>query len=183
MTALNKLQIPTTPSPDGACKIMNTLTAPKLLWRIVCLRTIVGDGLNDEELTGLLRQEALLPEDGFTFVSLSEGCATFNVPPQEPAKWYRENGLITPEKETIAEVVAEKCGLSLYEPPDESLPSQSPEFGSSRMFHHLALTDDSETIVVAHPHYLKIRLFGFVDKRPLRLRRNILEQLAALYPE
>jgi hypothetical protein len=169
---------------------MNTSTAPKLLRRIVSLRTIVGDGLNDEELTCLLRQEALLAEDGFTFVSLSEGCATFSVPPQEPAKWYRDNGLITPEKEAIARVIAEKCGLSLYEPPNESLPSRSPEFGATRMSHHLELTDDSETIAIAHPHYLKIRLFASAEKRssllrgdirPLRLRGDLLGQLAALY--
>jgi hypothetical protein len=158
-------------------------TPSKLLWKIVSFRANVGEGLNDEELTGLLNQESLPSEDGFTFVSLSEGCATFSVPRQEAAKWYRENGWVTPEKENIARVIAKKCGLMLYEPPDESIPSQAPELGLSRMVHHLELTDDSETVVVAHPHYLKIRLFGLVDNRPLHLRGDILEQLAALYLE
>lgn len=147
------------------------------------LRAIVGEGLNDEELTGLLRQEALFPEDGFTFVSLSGGYATFSVPPQDLAKWYRENGWIAPEKEIIARVIAKKCGLLLYEPPDECRPFESPEFGSSRMCHHLELADNSVTIVVAHPHYLKVRLFDRAEKIPLPLRGDFLEQLAALYLE
>jgi hypothetical protein len=169
---------------------MNTAIAPKLLSRIVSLRKIVGDGLSDEELTCLLREEALLAEDGFTFVSLSDGCGTFSVPPQDLAKWYCKNGLITPEKEATARVIAEKCGLSLYEPPDECRPGQYPEIGPSRMVHHLQLTNDLETIAVAHPHYLKIRLFASAEKRPFSLREDIrplhlptdlLGQLAALY--
>jgi hypothetical protein len=43
---------------------MTDPTAPNLLGGIISLRTSVGDGLNDEELTRLLCQEALPSEDG-----------------------------------------------------------------------------------------------------------------------
>jgi len=160
--------------------IMPDPTAPNLLGRIISFRTGVGDGLNDEELTRLLLQEALPSEEGFTFVSLCEACATFNVPPQDPAKWYPEKGWIAPEKEAIARAIAKKCGLSLCEPPDERFTFRSLE---SEAHHHLEMGYQSEAIVIAHPLYLKIRLFGFANKRPLPLPRNLLEQLAALYLE
>ena len=155
-------------------------TAPNLLERIVSLRTTVGDGLNDDELTRLLRMEDLPSEDGFTFVSLCQGCATFSVPPQHSVRWYPERGWIVPAKEAIAKSIAEKCGLSLFEPPDEKF-SFSP--ADSEGYHHLEMGYESETIVIAHPHYLKIRLFNPETRRPLSLPADLLEQLAALYLE
>jgi hypothetical protein len=162
-------------------KLMTNPAAPNLLDKIMSLRAAVGDGLNDEELTILLRQEALPSEAGFTFVSLLDGFATFSVPPQDPARWYPAKGWIAPGKEAIARVIAEKCGLSLCEPPDVSSTFRPPEFESSPVHHHLELVDRSEAIVIAHPCYLKIRLSGFGANRPLPLRRDSLEQLAALY--
>ena len=156
-------------------------TAPNLLDKIISLRAAVGDGLNDQELTRLLLQESLPSEAGFTFVSLLDGYATFSVPPQDPAKWYPPKGWIAPVKEAIARAIAEKCGLSLCEPPDVSSTFTSPEFESSQVHHHLELVDRSEAIVIAHFRYLKIRLFGFAANRPLPLRRDLLKQLAALY--
>jgi len=140
----------------------------------------VGDGLNDDELTRLLHQEALPSEEGFTFVSLCGGCATFSVPPQDPARWYPEKGWIAPEKEAIATAIAKKCGLSVFEPPDERFTFRPP---GSEAHHHLEMGYQTEAIVIAHPSYLKIRLFGFAEKRPLPLPGNLLEQLAALYLE
>ena len=160
--------------------MMTNPTPPNLLGRIISLRTSVGDGLNDEELTRLLRQEALPSEDGFTFVSLCEGCATFSVPPQDLAKWYPKKGWIATEKEAIARSIAEKCGLSLFEPPDVRFTFRP---SGSEVHHHLEMAYQSEDIVIAHPRYLKIRLFGFADKRPLPLPGNLLERLAALYLE
>ena len=159
---------------------MTNPTAPNLLGRILSLRETVGDGLNDEELTRLLHQEALPSEEGFTFVSLCGGFATFSVPPQDPAKWYPQKGWIAPEKEAIARSIAEKSGLSLYEPPDERFTFKP---SGSEVHHHLEMAYHSEDIVIAHPCYLKIRLFGFADKRPLPLPVNLLERLAALYLE
>jgi hypothetical protein len=157
---------------------MTDPTTPNLLGRIISLRTTVGDGLNDEELTALLRQEVLPVEDGFTFVSLCDGYATFDVPPQDPTKWYPENGWITPEKEANARAIAEKLGFMLCEPPDDGLTYRPP---GSEVHHHLEMGHQRESIVIAHPRYLKIRLFDIVTKQPLPLPGNLLERLATLY--
>jgi hypothetical protein len=157
---------------------MTETTTPNLLGRIISLRTTVGDGLNDEELTALLRQEVLPVEDGFTFVSLCEGCATFDVPPQDLAKWYPENGWITPEKETNARAIAERLGFMLCEPPDERFTLRA---SGVEVHHHLEMGYQSEPIVIAHPRYLKIRLFDIATKTPLPLPGNLFERLAVLY--
>src|SRR5512137_343436 len=93
-----------------------------LLDTIKAIRASVGDGLNDDELTRLLRQATLLTEAGFGFLSISAGVVTLSVPHQDLASWHPEKGWIVPEKERIARAIAEKHGLSLSEPPDE-LPS------------------------------------------------------------
>lgn len=160
---------------------MTTQTATNLLEKITSLRAIVGDRLNDGELARLLCLETIPSENGFTLVSLWQGCATFDVPPQDPAKWYPEKGWITPEKEAVARAIAEQCGFSLNEPPDVSFAFSSPESDSSEVHHHLELGYRSGTIVIAHPRYLKIRLFDIAANRPLPLPGNLLEQLAALY--
>ena len=159
---------------------MTDPSAPNLLGRIISLRTTVGDGLNDEELTRLLHQEALPSEEGFTFVSLCEGYATFDVPPQNPAKWYPENGWIAPAKEANARAIAEKLGLLLCEPPDERLTFRPP---GSEVHHHLEMAHQSESVVIVHPRYLKIHLFDIASQRPVPLPVNLLERLAALYLE
>lgn len=152
--------------------------APSLLGRIISFRANVGDGLNDEELTALLRQEALPSEDGFTFVSLCEGCVTFSVPPQDPGKWYPENGWIAPGKETIARAIAGRCGLLLCEPPDEQFTFTA---AGAEVHHRLEMGYQSETIVIAHLRYLKIRLFDVATKQPLPLPDDLFERLATLY--
>ena len=153
---------------------MTDAAALDLLERIISGRATMGDGLNDEELTLLLRQEALPSEAGFTFVSLCDGCATFRVPAQDPADWYPERGWIAPKKEALARAIAQKCGCSLTEPPDEHL------LGSG-IHHHLEMSRQGQVVVIAHPHYLKVRLFDVWTKRRLSLLPDILEQLAALY--
>ena len=94
-----------------------------------------------------------------------------------------EENWIAPEKEATAKAIAEKCGLSLYEPPDEIFVFRSPESDSSKVHHHLEMGSGSETIVIAHPRYLKIRLFEIETKKPLLLPGDLLERLAALYLE
>jgi hypothetical protein len=159
---------------------MTESTAPDLLEGIISLRANVGDGLTDDELTRLLLHEALPSECGFTFVSLSDGCATFRVPPQDPANWYPEKGWIAPEKESLAKVIAGGCGLSLYKPPDEHFSYKPP---GTEPHHHLEMGTQSVSIVFAHPRYLKIRLFDLATSRPLALPRDLLERLAPLYLE
>jgi hypothetical protein len=152
-----------------------------LLERIISFRTRVGDGLNDEEVTRLLLQQALPPEAGFAFVSLCEGCATFSVPPQDPENWYPEKGWVAPEKEAVARSIAAICGYALYEPPDTSSTFRASESSSTLVHHHLELTSQSESIVIAHPNYLKIRLFAYGAKRPLPLRPDLMQLLTGLY--
>jgi hypothetical protein len=149
-----------------------------LLERIVSFRATVGGGLNDDELTRLLRQEALPSDDCFTFVSLCQGWATFDVPPQNPVNWYSENGWIAPEKEALARTIARGIGLLLHEPPDEDTTFTHP---GSEVRHHLEMGHQLEAVLIAHPRYLKIHLFDVATNKPLSLPGNLLERLAALY--
>src|SRR3974377_2215684 len=77
-----------------------------LLDTILAIRAGVGDGLNDHELTQLLRDGTLLSEAGFSFLSFSEGIVTLTVPEQDLATWYPEHGWIAPEKEKLARALA-----------------------------------------------------------------------------
>ncbi|MFA6561438.1 MAG: hypothetical protein WCV00_05970 [Verrucomicrobiia bacterium] len=157
----------------------NVISKPSthLLGRIRAILESVGDGLNDIELTRLLLQATLPTEKGFAFLSFADGCVTLTVPQQDLANWYPNKGWIAPEKEAIGKAIAEKCGFSLYEPPDAVV-----GFDASGVRHHLSMSNLAETIVIAHSRYLKIRLFDTKANRPLPLPENILEQLAALYP-
>ncbi|MGD1018266.1 MAG: hypothetical protein ABSA12_02995 [Verrucomicrobiia bacterium] len=155
-------------------EIMTDATALNLLERISSVRTTMGDGLNDEELTLLMRQDALPSEAGFTFVALCDGWATFRVPTQDPANWYPESGRIALKKEALAKAIAQKCGYSLEEPPDERLLG-------SLVHHHLEMSRQGQVVVIAHPRYLKVRLFDTWTKRRLSLPPDIMEQLATLY--
>jgi hypothetical protein len=159
---------------------MTDAIASNILETITSLRMAVGDGLNDEELTRLFLQEVFPSEDGFTFVSLCKGWVSFRVPPQNLTRWYPETGWICPAKEAIARSIAQDYGLSLFEPPDEKF-SFSPTDNDAH--HHLEMSDESETVVIAHPRYLKIRLFDSKTQRPLPLPKDLLERLAALYLE
>jgi len=159
---------------------MTDVITSNLLDTITSLRMSVGDGLTDEELTRLFLEEVFPSEDGFTFVCLCKGWATFRVPPQNLVRWYPEAGWINPAKEAIARSIAQDCGLSLSEPPDEKF-SFSP--ADSEAHHHLEMSHESETVVIAHPRYLKIRLFDSETHRPLPLPKDLLERLAALYLE
>src|SRR5260221_6331709 len=93
-------------------------TTKRLLETILAIRSSVGEGLSDDDLTLLLRT-TLLTEAGFSFLSFSRGLVTLTVPEQDLTNWYPEQGWIAPEKEMTARAVAEKYELSLYEPPDK----------------------------------------------------------------
>jgi len=150
----------------------------------------VGEGLNDDELTRLLLLDTELPsEAGFTFLSLSGGVVTLSVPHQDLAKGYPEQRWVTPDKENTAREIAEKYELSLCEPPD--LPSNFlyPDPEQATAHHHLEFINRRETVVVAHPKYLKVRInrdapdgtFHAKASRPLALGPELLQDLAALY--
>ena len=150
----------------------------------------VGEALNDDELTRLLLLDIDLPtEAGFTFLSFSGGVVTLTVPKQDLAKWYPEQGWVSPEKEKMAKSLGEKYGLTLCEPPDRSSSSWFPDLEQARVHHHLELVARRETVVVVHPQYLKVRMYcdiadtGFTKQaaKPLALGSDLLEELSALY--
>ena len=160
-----------------------------LLDTILAIRASVGDGLNDHELTQLLRDGTLLTEAGFSLLSFSEGMVTLTVPEQDLATWYPEHGWIAPEKEKLARALAEKYELSLQEPVNTATSFWDPESGPPVNHHHLELTFCGLTVVVAHPLYAKVRLLGrsshyrydWERLSPLALGPDLLQDLAALY--
>lgn len=160
-----------------------------LLDAIRSFHASVGGCLNEDELTWLLRAEQLPAEEGFTFLGLSDGCATFSVPKQDPSTWYRERGWLSAQKEAIGKSIGQKYGLHLYEPPDASSTFRFPVSDSLEIHHHLALGNAWETLIIAHPRYLKIRLFcSETSSRHLSdatleelLGPSVLRDVAALY--
>jgi len=173
----------------GPCGDANSSSGTHLLDAIRRLRANVGDGLNDHELTRLLRETFLPTEAGFAFLSLADRLVTLSVPPQDPANWYPEQGWIAAKKERIARRVAKKYGLSLHEPPDVNTSYLSPRRDLPDPHHHLELSDGEETMVIAHPHYLKVALFIPISPRrggsgaqgPPPGWPDFLEDLSALY--
>ena len=102
--------------PSPAKTNLTPKPGASLLDMIKAIRASVGDGLNDDELTHLLRQATLLSEAGFGFLSISNGVVTLSVPHQDLESWHSEQGWMPPEKERIAKAIAEKHRLSLSEP-------------------------------------------------------------------
>ena len=133
-------------------------TDSTLLDRIRALRAATHDGLNDSELTHLLLADCPVSEEGFSFACFSDGCVTLAVPRQNTADWYPPDGWIASGKEALARELAERHGLEISEPPDSTGFWGSVDAG--RIHHHLALYNSRETVIVIHPRYLKIRLFG-----------------------
>ena len=160
-----------------------------LLDAIRAIRAEIGDALNDDEFTRFLQESKLPAEEGFVFLSYSNGYVTLSVPRQNPADWYLEQGWIASAKGKAAQAIAVKHGLSVFEPVDAtwSIPSFPTNAAVGR--HHLELTDRRQTVVVAHSQFLKVRLFGkSPDHRyawqplcSLALGPAFLQDLAILY--
>jgi len=160
----------------------------QLLGAIKSIWASVGNVLNDYELSCFLQKMALPSEAGFAFLSFSSGYVTLTVPRQNLENWYAAKGWITPQKEKIAKNIAKKYGLLLYEPFDDSLVLY-PEVVSPVTHHHLALSDERQSVIVAHPLFLKICLYGsppgYVyspnQRLPLPLGPNLLKDISPLY--
>ena len=156
-----------------------------LLAAIQATHACLGDGLNDQELAHYLQSISLPVEAGFTFLCYSDRFVTLGVPGQDLADWYPEHGWIAPEKERIARGIGQKHGLSLSEPPDAVFPCVE----TPNLHHHLELSDRRETVILIHPRYLKIRLFGTCGavrtarsaQRPLPFGPELLPDLSTLY--
>lgn len=148
----------------------------------------IGDALNDNELTHFLIKRGLPAEMGFTFLSFSDGYVTLTVPKQNPDGWYANKDWITPEKENIARAIAEKYEWMLAEPMDGPW-SLHPPSETGVVHHHLVLADHRQTIVVAHPLFLKIcllgkpphQIYGRHSSFPLPLGPDLLREISALY--
>ena len=170
-----------TKEPEGAQPV-------RLFSMIKSILASVGNVLNDSELTCFLQKVELPSEAGFAFLSISFGHVTLAVPRQNLKDWYATKGWITPQKEMIAKGIAKKYDLQLYEPFDDSLVLY-PELASSGPHHHLALSDRRQTVIVAHPLFLKICLFGKPQEHsygserrfPLPLGPNLLQDISPLY--
>ena len=139
---------------------LSTLPAKSnhLLETILAIRSSIGDGLSDVELTCLLRT-TLLSEAGFSFLSFSRGLVTLTVPEQDLTTWYPEQGWIAPAKEKVARTIAEKYELSIYEPLDKASNVWHPPKAPEIAHHHVEMSDRWQTVVVVHPRYLKVRVF------------------------
>src|SRR6266478_6477693 len=160
-------------------------TAVHLLDAIKAFKSSVGDDLNDDELTRLMREASIPSEAGFKFLSYCERNVTLSVPKQDLADWYPEKGWISPAKEKIAQAIAKKYELTLCAPPD----AQYVCLDCPNPHHHLEFSNKHETIILVHPRYLKVRLFLITDTtrsaraalRSLPLCPNLLCDLSALY--
>jgi hypothetical protein len=169
--------------PASICPPTNLLDAIKLT------RAEVGEALNDDELTRYLRQFPWPTEAGFAFLIFSNGYVTLSVPHQDLADWHPQQGWITPWKEQIAKTIAEKYGLELYEPIDVSSRFQNHRAGIATVHHHLEFTDNRQSVIVAHPLYLKVCLFGKSSEHryaweplcPLPLGPDLLRDISRLY--
>jgi hypothetical protein len=162
----------------------------RLLEAIKAIRTSIGDGLNDDEFTRFLQKTPLPSEGGFGFLSYCSGFVALSVPPQDTAKWYREKGWIAADKSKLARAIADKYGLSMYEPPDcVAGPRGTHGDTSPHGCHHLEMSFNRETIIVIHPHYLKIRLFrtaagtihGWGAHRQEPFGPDLLQEISRLY--
>jgi hypothetical protein len=166
-----------------------TYLPTNLLDTIKTLRAEVGEVLNDDEFTRFLRESVLPIEAGFAFLFFSNGYVTLSVPRQDPADWYPQQGWIAPRKERIARAIAQKYDLSFYEPVDVTSGFHNHHVGSAIVHHHLEFTDCRQAVIVAHPLYLKVRLFGkSPDNRyawealcPLPLGSDLLQDISRLY--
>jgi hypothetical protein len=166
--------------PDGQ---KHLLDAVKSFW------LYLGSDLDDNEISLFLRDARLPVEAGFAFMGFSGGCVTLTVPKQDPEDWYSEANWIAREKESIARDVAKKYNLLLSKPVDGPL-NFHPPAGTGALHHHLTLADNRQTVIVAHPLFLKIRLFGKSMEHtyggepqfPLPLGHELLQDLSPLYP-
>jgi len=160
-----------------------------LLDSVIALRASVGDALAEDEFSCLLRESALPPEAGFTFLTFCAGFVTLNVPPQDLADWYPKSGWILPEKDSIARTIAAKYDLFLCEPPDVVTGCHYTGPDAQRVHHHLELGQNREIIVIAHPRFLKVRLYAgksallyaHAARSSLLLDPQLLTDLSALY--
>jgi hypothetical protein len=152
-----------------------------LLEHIRTMRTEVGDELSDNEFTRLMWESKPPRQDGFTFLSFCDRFVMCGVPKQRTEDWYEEKGWIKKEKIEIAKKIGEKYHFTFSQPPD----SKNQSADNPRPHHHLQLSSPQETMVIIHPHFVKIRLYTIAShttrvERPLQ-KCELLKDLGELY--
>jgi hypothetical protein len=152
-----------------------------LLEHIRTMRVEVGDELSDNEFTRLMWESKPPRQGGFTFLSFCDRFVMCGVPKQNAEGWYDEKGWIKKEKIEVAKKIAEKYHFTFSQPPD----SRNPSVENPRPHHHLQLSSPQETMVIIHPHFVKIRLYTIAShttkvERPL-LKCELLKDLGELY--
>lgn len=150
-----------------------------LLESVKEIRARVGESLDDEEFTFFLRQMHLPEESGFRFLCFHDGFVTLSVPHQDDESWRPRNKWISTEKEKIATGLAKKYKLLLSEPPDAALRWIVPCDVTIR--HHIHFSNRRETIIIAHPEFLKIRLYSSQNGLVFPPAPGLLEDMAVLY--
>ena len=164
---------------DAATAEIKSPSAADLLETVKGYRADAGDGLTDEEFTFFLQRKHLPAEAGFSFVCFHNACVTLAVPPQQDKAWHPGAGWISPAKEKIAASIAQRHRFMLSEPPDAALKFLVPEGWAIR--HHLEFSNRRETLIIAHPEFLKIRLYASNKSLVFPPSPGLLEELAALY--
>ncbi|HXP61090.1 MAG TPA: hypothetical protein VN829_11395 [Dongiaceae bacterium] len=152
-----------------------------LLETIRRIRARARDALGEEELTFFLQRWDLPEEEGFTFLCFHDGCVTLAVPVQNETSRHPRSAWITPARERIATALARKHGLFICEPPDAP-PAFVPS-GAWETHHNLQLSNRKQTMVIAYPEFLKIRLYAEGTNLDLHLAPDLLKDLSALYKE
>ncbi len=87
------------------------------------------------------------------------------------------------------EWIPEKYELSIYEPLDKATNVWHPVKPPEVAHHHVEMSDRLQTVIVAHPQYLKVRVLGRSERYrydwealgPVHLGPEILQDLSALY--
>ena len=159
-----------------------------MLETILAIRFSLGESFSEGELTDLLRT-TLLSEAGFGFLTLCGGFVTLTVPEQDLKRWYPEQRWLAPEKEMTAQAIAQKYELSLSEPIDMGTGFWGVVNDPLGAHHHIELRDRRQTVIIAHPRYLKVRVLGSPERYQEQLEARclvdlgpeILQDLSVLY--
>jgi hypothetical protein len=146
--------------------------------QLLQLKSSVGDGLNDHEFTRLALATLPAALTGFSFLCFSDLFVTLAVPPQNLEKWCAPPRWIAEGKEELARKIAEDFHLMVCEPPDQLSYIIAPRDAH----HHLEFVTLSETVAVAHPLYIKLRLFSQTTKCFNR-SREVLPPIVPLFRE
>lgn len=161
-----------------------TIAAPAsatagLLETVTKIRAEIGDALDNEEFTVFIASKKLPAECGFRFMCFHDDWVTLHVPPQNETQWHDEAGRwIPPAQEQLAKTIAKKHKLMLFEPPDDSTLFA---MGSDTRHHHIRFSDHRDTVIIAHPELLKIRLYSS-ERHLVRPRiPGLLHDLSLLY--